>query len=337
MRFRTFFTLLLLTSYFLLPTSTHAQLTPEDALLELTQTISISIRPENPGPNSPVSISINSSATDLDNSQISWSVDGKVEKSGQGVKSFSLRTGNLGTSVTVDINIRPAVGESFRKTVVIKPSEIDLMWQGNTYTPPFYKGRALWSTQSRMTIFAVPHVTDSSGREINRSSLIYKWSRNDTVLGSLSGANKHSLTLSSSIFPAPQKIRVDVSTNGETLASKTIIISPTSPQILVYENNPLYGPLFNAEVGQRINLREKEITFVAYPLFFGVSDRNDASIKYSWSANGSNVGQNTSRVTFRSPDSAGSSNLSIHAENSAKFTQTADKSFGVEFSNENNF
>ena len=337
MRFRIFPFFLLTTVYCLLPILTHAQLTPEDAVAQLSQNVSIVVSPTNPKPSDLVNISIQSYSTNLDQSKIVWSVGGKVEKSGIGEKSLSVQLAGQGSSKTVVISISPVGGTAFQKSITIRPSEIDLMWKGNTYAPPFYKGRALCTNQSSLTIFAVPHVSNSNGKEINPSTLIYKWSRNDSVLVSQSGVGKSTITLSYSIFPAPQKIQVDVSSGGDVLASESVIISPTGPELLVYEDNPLLGALFNTEVGKRISLREKEITFSVYPLFFGTTNRNDPALKYSWSANGSIVGQNTNKVTFRAPDTAGFSNLSIHAESSAKFTQTADKSFGVEFGNTNNF
>jgi hypothetical protein len=284
-----------------------------------------------------VNISLQSYAADLDQSKIVWSVGGKVEKSGVGEKAFSIQLGAQGTSKTISIDVYPLNGTAFRKSITIRPSEVDIMWKGNTYIPHFYKGRALWSNQSSLTIFAVPHVSNSSGKEIARSTLVYKWTRNGTVLGSQSGVGKSTLVINNSLFPAPQTIQVDISTGGEVLARGATTISPMNPELLVYEDSPLLGPLFNIEVGNRISLREKEITLSVFPFFFGVMDKNDSSLKYSWSANNSTIEQSASKVTFRSPEASGSSNISIHAENSSMFTQTADKAFGVEFNNENNF
>ena len=39
---------------------------------------------------------------------------------------------------------------------VVNAQSVDLLWQGETYVPPFYKGKSLWSDQSRITLFAIP-------------------------------------------------------------------------------------------------------------------------------------------------------------------------------------
>lgn len=332
MRFRIFLTFIFLACFFIIPQLSHAQLSPQDALTQLSQNVSVTLSPTYPEPNDVVNISLESYATDLDQSQIIWSVGGKVKASGVGEKSFSLQVGGAGTSNTVDITIKPASGAMFTKTITIKPTEVDLMWQGDTYTPPFYKGLSLWSAQSSITVLAIPHIVDSNGQEMKPSSLVYEWSRNGTVLGDQSGTGKNSLTILNSIFPTPQGIKVNISSGSSILATKSIIIYPTPTNILVYEDNPLYGPLFNRGVGDLINLQQKEVTLSAYPLFFGVNDKNDGSLSYSWAINGVGLNQKTSGVTFRAPDGAsGQSNLSVQVENSSKFTQTGDKSFSVQF------
>src|SRR3989344_1173365 len=60
----------------------------------------------------------------------------------------------------------------FLASTTTHAQSVDLLWQGETYTPPFYKGKSLWSNQSRITFFAM---TNGLG---NPANLSYKWTKN---------------------------------------------------------------------------------------------------------------------------------------------------------------
>lgn len=337
MKFRTFSTLLLLASYFLLPTFSHAQLSPEQALQQLTQTVSIKMSPQYPGPNSNVNISIESFSTDLDTSKITWSAGGIVRKTGMGIKDFSLQTSASGKSVTVSILIEPQIGASFIKTVLIQPGEVDLLWQGKTYTPPFFKGRTLWSNQGQIILLAIPHTSDENGIPLKSSNLIYKWSEDGTVLGNLSGTGKNSITLTDSVLSLPQTITVEVLSDANTVVGrKSIRLASITPSVLIYEDSPLYGPLFNREVGEKFVLSSQEVSFSAFPLFFSTISQAEPSISYSWGTNSTSE-QPGNRITFRAPESgSGSSNISLKIDNISKMLQSTQRNFLVQFGNTNN-
>src|SRR3989344_1490686 len=118
----------------------------------------------------------------------------------------------------------------------INAQSIDILWQGETYTPPFYKGKTLLSTQSGITLVAIPHGLGSS------ANLNYKWTRNGTVLGNISGRGKNTLTFVDSVLSRSQTFKVDIlSSEDKVLASAFHTFIPTSPNLAVSENNPLYG------------------------------------------------------------------------------------------------
>src|SRR3989344_3741283 len=102
----------------------------------------------------------------------------------------------------------------FLLPVIANAQSIDILWQGETYTPPFYQGRTLWSTESRITLVAIPHNLG------NRNALNYRWTQNSTVLGNVSGVGKHSLSFMDPIISRPQKIKVEImSGSGSVLSS----------------------------------------------------------------------------------------------------------------------
>lgn len=202
---------------------------------------------------------------------------------------------------------------------------VDIIWQGETYTPPFSKSRSLWSNQSKLTLWAVPQ-----GASLSNSN--YRWTKNGTVLGSLSGIGKNILTVNDTVLSKPQNIKVElVSGDGNVLAESSALVTPIAPNIVIYENNPLYGVMFHSEtVGSHV-LKENEVTFSAFPFFFTATNRSDNTLNYKWQTNTGGVETNPS-VTYRATErSSGRAVVSASITNPVKILQTASKNFSVEF------
>ncbi|MDO8569322.1 MAG: hypothetical protein Q7R89_00845 [bacterium] len=205
---------------------------------------------------------------------------------------------------------------------------VDLLWQGDTYTPPFYQGKSLWSNQSRITFLAIPQGLG------NPANLNYKWTKNGTVLGNINGVGKNTLSFTDSILSRPQTIEVDIisSNQGAVLASASVFVAPISPVLAIYENSPLYGFMFHKETSGIHELKEKEVTFTAFPLFFSVSNRGGGAVNYEWRTNiGEEAGTRNS-VTYRAPDDAkGTSQVEVSASHKDKIVQSSSKSFLIKF------
>ena len=295
--------------------------------------ISFVLYPQNPGPNDDVQASIESTTVDLETSQITWTLNGKVLGQGQGFKSVNFSTGPTGTKALLEVTILSVSG-SIKKSILLNSNDVDLLWEGRGYVPPFYKGKTLWGTQTSMVLVAIPHILGSSGIEIKPETLIYKWLKDGYVLGNVSGYGKNTLSISDSVLSLPINIEVQVYNNTDTLiASKKMNFNPGAPKLLIFENNPLYGVLYNKEIGTTFSATNKEFSFVAVPLFFRTLKRNSQNITFSWQPNIQNSGDN-SLVTYRVPDnSSGSSNVSVQATNSVQISQSAERSFKVQFNN----
>jgi hypothetical protein len=209
--------------------------------------------------------------------------------------------------------------------------EIDFLWQGEGYTPPFYKGRTLWSNQSILRVYAVPNISPTT----DNSTLFYKWSRNGKVLGGnggLNGIGKNTLTLTDSILGNPQTIKLEVlAPDGAILATKsqTFISQPT--ELLIYEDHPLYGYMFQEEIGPTFDIRESETTLAAFPLFYNILTRFSTTINYGW-RNGGGDAEVTPSVTYRAPQgTSGSASVSILVKNKTDITQTNNRGVLIQF------
>lgn len=208
--------------------------------------------------------------------------------------------------------------------------EVDLLWQGDTYTPPFYEGRSMWSNQSQVTIQAIPNGLG------NRASLNYRWTKDGVVLGLVSGVGKSSLTFSDGVFSKPQQIKVEIVGSDDVVrAESSIILSPTLPVLTVYEKNPLYGYMFHKEVDDTYKISGSEISFTAFPLFFTTPNRNSETLRHTWVTN-SGEREVLGTVTYRTPEqTSGTSVIQTSLENSGVLMQRVNKTFAVEFDNTN--
>src|SRR4051812_40344820 len=93
----------------------------------LEEQININVNPENPAPNQQVTISLEAFGTDLNRADISWLVNGTVQKNGVGAIQFSFVTGKAGSVSDVVIYILPINGTKITKEVRISPASVDIV------------------------------------------------------------------------------------------------------------------------------------------------------------------------------------------------------------------
>lgn len=300
--------------------------------------IDVAFYPENPTPNQMVDISLTSYVTDVNAANITWSVNGKVVKTGMGEKAFSVKVGEQNTTTRVDISIKTKEGDTITKSLSLKPVGIDLLWQSESYTPPFYKGKALFSFQNKITFIALPHMLNNSGVEISPKNLIYKWTKNGSVDSSASGFGKNTFTVASTIIARPLDVTVDVtSPNSSANGFAEINIAPTDPLVLFYAKSPAYGIDFGKTLSGTVELKDsKEMTVVAVPYFFG-STNPGQYLSYKWQINGKQIDADLSQIerVFRQVEgTSGTSNISVSVESLNKILQLAKTNFNLKFGGE---
>lgn len=285
--------------------------------------------PSSPSPNENVSVRLESFSFDLNSSEIIWALDGAIKEKGLGKKFFSFKTGGVGSVSFIKAIIKTKEGKTIEKTLVIRPAGVDLLWEADSYTPPFYKGKALYGYQSLITVIAAPNIINSEGVKINPDNLTYKWTKNSKVLGDVSGYGKNKFSFSKSILSDPSEIEVEVMSSDKKIkASGSIVLEPVEPKTIMYENSPLHGIIYDKAIAGEYKLSGNEITLVAIPYFFSKEDAGGQKIKYNWSMNGRSINdkQNERQVTFRNAEGAkGSARISVELrnENNSKELQSA--------------
>jgi len=305
----------------------------------ISDPVTISLSPENPRPDSTVTVTIQSFSVDLDSSLITWTVNGKKVSSAVGQKSISLNAGKLGSVSRVDVSAT-APGVSVTQSVIIRPADVSLLWEADTYTPPFYRGKALHSYNGLFRVTAIPDLVGSNGKKIDSKDLVYTWKKNGSVIADSSGYGKNQLvSAQTSYLREGEDVTVEVSAPRDNIvASRSITIKPVVPKVLFYEKNGLYGTLYGSTLNSRFHLIQDEVTIGAEPYFFSVPSKSASNLSYSWKLNGADVpafaGENEITLRRDSAD-AGRSELSVVLQNQNKVLQGARGSILITFDAKN--
>jgi hypothetical protein len=278
------------------------------------------VTPLFPKPNERVNIRIWSGFFDTDTALFSWSIDGKVALQGRGENELDFVMKDLGQITTITLFIEPDGGVGFSKTYQFASADVPLVFDAQTYTPPFYKGRALLAEKASYKVVATPRVPDGRGGTIPKDELIYSWKRNGNFAGLKSGLGKYVFSVNGDDLEYEEKIEIEIKNKaGTSYARNTLILYPKRPVLYFYEVHPLFGALYSKELSNLKNyvLTNKEINITAEPFFFPIeSGKIIPNTFFTWKSNGiavtSGIGQNT--VTFRNEGKNGTALIETKAQ-----------------------
>lgn len=133
--------------------------------------VSIEMVPTDPKPGETVTLTAKSYGSDINQSVVSWSYNGKVIASGTGRTSVSVVTPASGAVGTVTVTVNSPGLQQGGATLTLRPGSLDLLWEAvDAYTPPFYKGKALLPVGGAVKLTAIP--APSAPRNLS-----YNWSK----------------------------------------------------------------------------------------------------------------------------------------------------------------
>lgn len=292
----------------------------------------VSITPKNPRPFSGVAITLTSYSIDLDKATIEWRSGGKTVLSGTGKTKYSFTSGGPNTYTNFDITIiEEGASSPVIKNVSIGASDIDLLWEAvDSYTPPFYKGKALPSKGSRLKVVAFPNTSGLS--QTNSKNIVYTWKSQYNVVKSASGAGKNKFTFTNSDIRNSEKISVSASgPGGVYTAEGTLNINIVNPQIIFYKKSPLEGVLYQNRLEDGGYVSEDEVTFVAEPYFLSFNNEQGGFL-YNWKINGVSIDtpSNPRELTVRPSARGGYATIEFSLEDTKKLFQKVVNSLRIE-------
>ena len=305
----------------------HAQIRDTDIVL--------SISPQYPNPNQDTNATLSSHAINLDKANISWSVNGQEASVGIGKKSFSFKTGDLGSSTALSATIDTIDGQSISKTLTITGAGVDMLWEASdAYTPPFYKGKTLAPSQGSFKVVAIPNLTNQYGK-VNASNLSYAWTKDGNNQPDSSGWGKSSFTFQNSYLDKGNDVEVNVSDiSGSTNASGKITLNTTNPKILFYENDPLLGVKWENALSDGFKINSNGETLNVEPYFFSPKNISSPDLTFDWSLNGTIIQTpDPKNILSIKPEAGQSGNATIKVDinNTNTLFQSMTKQITVSF------
>ena len=286
--------------------------------------------PENPEPYQEVTIVLSSYATDINKAIITWKTKEGVVLSGIGKTTYSFTTQGPDTRTIIAITINPAGSvNTITKNINIIPSEIQLLWESvNGYTPPFYKGKALATTGSKIKVVAIPNTRTIKS---DNGSISYLWKNNDSTDLDSSGYNKDAYVFNQSMFEKTSNIEVTASSVvGDYIATKGIEIPIYKPKMVFYKKSPIEGVDYSIALDKETIMIDDEMTIVAEPYFMPLKGKED-SFTYKWKINDNNIPTPTKKteLTIRPTSRDGYATINMTVENMSELFQKVTNSLKI--------
>jgi len=287
-----------------------AQLLPPEAGLDFGTDFSLSITPEHPAPGDTAHITAHSTLLDLDAGTITWYMNGAKYASGRGLSEADILVGPLGSEMRIEVVLTEAGFERAAAEALIRPTEIDLLWESDSYAPPLFRGRALPSEGTTLRLEAMPHFVRANRSFVPASDIYFTWRRNDYVVKSVSGRGKSRALLESPSLFGTDTISVEARTSDGAFSGEASIRVPsTEPILTLYENHPIFGIMYHRAFGAQNLLPEVETSFVAVPYFANATRAGDSGLIYEWRVNGNRIVNDVSHPNEITIDARGSTGI----------------------------
>lgn len=295
--------------------------------------------PQVPGAYDTVKASLVSYEINLDVLPITWTLNGKVVASGTGEKMYSFKMGSIGTTMNLVVQVQTPTDQygTVSKEVSFTPENLDTLWQADTYTPPFYRGKALPTSQSTVKIVAYPSFVTSQGT-INPNYIVYKWKNGYDIDGNQSGFGKNVYVYTSGYPNNTDSIQATATSMDGTLSvQKMTNIVISRPKIIFYENRALEDVRYESALGNVFKIPESQLTLRAEPYFFSFPSRNDNNGDFEWTLNGGALTpnpDNKSEYIVQAPSKGnGGVTLSLSIGNNDHYIQTDSRQLTLTYGN----
>lgn len=273
----------------------------------------IKLSPENPEPNSSVTLTFVSYAFDTNFANFTWKVNNATVLEGKGEKTITISTKNIGEPVTVNVNISTNIGDTLAQQIEVTPSFVSLLYEApESYVPHFYPGRSLPSDGAEVKVTALPFM-GSNQTLSDPTQLSYTWYLNDAILSNAGGKGKQSAVMALDYLRLKNEVKVVVKDQNGATATKTITIIPHKVIPKLYEYDELFGTLFDKNIGKRFETT-KDFATILEPFYVSKSIKtSDKTPTFKWLLNGMESTPLGGRVLAFSPaqNSYGIKNLSI--------------------------
>jgi archaellin len=317
--YRIFFLFIFLS--LILATPTFAQFSDAN----LGSDISISAIPENPEPLESVILEIKSYSIDLNQANIAWRYNGKTVSSGIGRTRISIVAPNANNAGLVTATVTGTGFATSSTSIDLRTAKIDLLWEAaDSYTPPFYKGKAMFIANGLIRVTAIQALSSPK-------NLSFEWSRNDSVALDASGYNKNSMVFRNETLKKQENISV-IAQSGLFNGRNNISLTPTKPQIVLYQKIEGFIDYANGHLSA-LSTKAPGITLRFEPYFFSTPQNIDTNLTFDIKNNDNQLygNQKQNEISLSRPDNGGQSNIEVSINTVVYSLQNALKQFIILF------
>ena len=273
--------------YALLPTFASAQY-QLFGLPGVERTAIMTFTPDHPSPGDTIHLTVASPVIDVSNATIAWYLNGKAVASGAGLTETDITASKLGEQMLVEVDVSNENVNAVATATII-PTEVDLLFDSVVYTPPFYFGRALPAMGSRLRLQALARFKKSDGTFVADKDITFTWTKNGARVPHASGKGFSSLEVEGPIANSLANILVKATADGGFEGGANVQVASAKPFLMLYEDNPLYGYLYNRAIEPKSFSTQDEMTIAAVPFFAIASNPNDPTLRYDWTVNDTHV------------------------------------------------
>lgn len=297
--------------------------------------VRILMNPIHPRPGDTVTVSLESSLADLSRSTVSWKIDGRPIGGAQ--KTITLTAPSLGSQTDVRADIATPEGSLLVARTTITPTEMDILYDSDSYVPAFYAGRALPSAGTTLRLETVTRFKKSNGSFVPTSDILYTWRRNGQVVGNVSGRGKSSATMPSPLLFSTDTISVEAeSVDGIFSGTALAVIRSADPVVRLVEDHPLFGLRFNHSFKSSESVVGKEVVVAAIPFFASAKTPTDSDLLYEWTVNGRRVETKdaTRNALALGAQEGGTARIGLSLSHAANIFFGADNRWTISFASE---
>ncbi len=301
-------------------------------LAQVSTDLTLKTNPIYPNPSETFTATIETYAINLDKSDVYWLINDTVVASGFGKKQITLKAPESGKGYRLTVTAKSPGGKTYTFEKTFLSSSVSIVWEAtDSYVPDWYEGRALLPEGGKLRIFAMPNMDNG---KLAAKDIVFKWFLNNELLESSSGLGRNYLDYRISEEQGDDlnfELELSPKNSSEKIVRK-FSLAPTSPELIIYKDSPLYGTLSNKAYLGTIPETEKEFSLIAEP-FFSSGKQTFKDLSVTWSVNGILTGKGDSfKKLFRIPSPAlGVSNITVSFENITKLLQDAKTSFSLSF------
>lgn len=269
--------------------------------------------PQTPGPYETVTIRFVTYSGDLKTAAIAWFVNDTPYDAGIGLRAITLKTGSVGESLPVKVIVRLQNGQTLTHSITIVPARVTLTWEATSYTPPFYRGKALRGVNQDVFVVGSPHIIHNN-KLLKPNELLFEWYVGPNKQP-FSGVGKQRVTIPGTSLKIYNNVRLVVSSLDRSATAESYLSIPTTlPQLTLYEVNPLYGKIYERSLGTDVFSGTGEFSVVAEPYFFDKTRVENGSVAVTWTLPGNNTPAVGTIQTFTPKSGAkGAINLTVQA------------------------